>query len=147
MSLKEVLDEALDAHEGSGEVHAADGEHSATLDVEQVGPIGIRIRKLCVKRPPLDVGEAAEAYPERMRALGEPLKPIEIDRRLGGTTLRTKPESMRNGEFFDVEVRSDGQTGIRRLKVDEAGDRREIPWSMTRDQLGRLLDDLDEDES
>ena len=46
-------------------------------------------------------------------------------------------------EFFEVNVGADGNTAVKRVRVDAEGERGEGDWTMTRESLGRLLDDLD----
>ena len=46
-------------------------------------------------------------------------------------------------EFFELDVSSDGDTDLKRVRVGPDGERSEGQWTMTRDGLGRLLDDLD----
>lgn len=143
MSLREAMQDALDKHDGDGPVQADAKSASVEIDATDIGPIGVRVRQIRVKTDPLEITDAARALPERLRALGEPVVPVEVAPKLGGTTLRTAPDDMRSGEFFDVDVKADGRHTISRHRVTEDG-RKPIEWAMTRDQLGRLLDDLTE---
>ena len=61
---------------------------------------------------------------------------------LGGARFRTAPDEMQEGEFFELEVQKSGQSELGRTKVDDEGNREEVDWAMTRDNLGRLLDEL-----
>ena len=142
MKASEALDAALDGNAGSGRI-TADGEHgSAAVDLVAVGPIGVRVRAVEVTRAVgVDVGDEAEALPERLRTLPERVVPVEVDRGLGGAVLRTRPEQMREREFFEVEVRPNTTT-IRRHRVGEDGSRQATDFALTRDQLGRLVDEL-----
>ncbi len=68
--------------------------------------------------------------------------PIEIDTAHGRAILRTDPDAMRRREFFEVDVQSGGDVDVRRLRVDDDGERGEIDWTLTREQLGRVLAEI-----
>ena len=72
---------------------------------------------------------------------GEQLRAFEIDPRPGGATLRPPPEDMRGRRFFAVDVHPGGAR-LRRLGVDEAAGRAVEAFTVTREQLGRLVDTL-----
>jgi hypothetical protein len=134
------LDEALDALPAEGgKATLEDG--SATVDVVEVDRIGVRVREVEVHRSAdADVHAEAMAMPERMRTLPDRITPIEVDPQLGGAILRSRPEDMRDREFYEVEIRR-RKTAIRKHRVDAQGDRAPVDWAMTRDQLRRLIDE------
>ncbi len=147
MSLRDRLDEALDRRIGqAGEVAIEADGRRAEVAVTDVDRLGVRVRGVKVHRAhDREVQAEAAALPERLRAIPEPLGPVEVDPALGGATLRTKPGALRDREFFEVEVRGTRDVEVRRYRA-EVGDRKPIDWTMTREQLGRLLDQLDGDE-
>ena len=61
---------------------------------------------------------------------------------MGHAVLRTDPNAMRRREFFEVGLHGSGQVEVRRFAVAEDGERRGADWTLSRDQLGRLLDEL-----
>ena len=147
---RKALDDALDAHgAGKGTVEVDAGEAgTASVDVNDAGKLGVRVRKVALDTGKTrDVVEAARQLPDRIRSLGERVGTTEVDPGLGGTILRTIPEDIRQGpggerEFFEIDVHADGKAGVRRQRVQASGDREPVDWDMTRDQLGRLLDEL-----
>jgi hypothetical protein len=137
--LGSAVDRALD-HQRRGRVGASEGERAAEVDVSEVGPIGVRVKRVAVRAPRAGVAEVAEALPERLRSLGERVAPVEVDPRLGGATLRSRPEEMREREFFEVEVRGD-EVSVERYRVGEDG-RAPVEFDLTRRQLRALVDEL-----
>ena len=137
------LDDALDAlPPGGGTVTVDRGGNQATVDVIDADRLGVRVRGVQVARGrSIDVAAEAGALPERLRALPERVAPIEVAPELGGARLRTRPEELRGREWFEVDVEPD-HTTIRRTKVDDDGTRRATDWTMTRDQLDRLIDEV-----
>ena len=136
-----ALDNALDELDGPGTVHIDRDHGSAEVDVTDAGPIGVRIREVRVARDvPCDIVEEANALPDRLRALPDPVHPVEIAPTLGGATLRSLPTAAPRQEYFEVDVAPIGTT-IRRTRVDADGTRRSAEWAMTREQLERLIDE------
>lgn len=141
MSLADALAEALD-RKSEGTVTAEHGGAKAHVDVVTAGPVGVRLRGLKVERGrDVSVEDAARQLPEQLAGvLPERVVPVEVDAGLGGAVLRTKPDEMRGGEFVEVEVRGTRKVEVRRWRVGEEREPRD--WAMTRDALGRLLDEL-----
>lgn len=138
MSLSKTLDNAL--QKGVIKVEHRGGK--ASVDVVAVGPVGVRVRAIAIDRArDVPVSQAAEELVEQLaRVLPERIEAVEVDPGLGGAVLRTKPSEMRDGEFVEVEVRGSRSVRVRRWRVD--GERVPVDWAMTRDQLGRLVDEL-----
>lgn len=136
----ESLDDALDGLKGrSGTIEVDRDAHSAEVDVVEADRIGVRVKGVRVRRDgPLDVAREAEALPDRLRSLSDPVSPVEVEPSLGGARLRGEPD--RDRRYFEVDVQPD-YTDIRRTRVDDQGDRQEADWTMTRDQLDRLIDE------
>jgi hypothetical protein len=145
VSFDKPLDDALDAHgTGAGQVAVQAGGSTAEVDVVEAGPIGIRVRGVRIHRGRgADVETEASALPERLRSLPERVTPIEVDKRLGGAVLRSEPGEMRDRKFFQVDVQGDHDTEIRRFRPVAGGGREQVDFDLTRDQLGRILDELD----
>lgn len=142
------LDDALDAlPEEGGRAEVFDARGRAEVDVTEVGRLGVRVRRLAVGHAaPRDVVREANDLPRRLRRLGEEVEPVEVDPKLKGAILRTRPDELEpdQPEFFEVGVRPD-EAEIRRYRVAEDGARHEAEWTMTREQLRRLVDDLRDD--
>lgn len=146
MKLSEALDEALDDRAGqSGTVEIEDGDARASVDVADCGRLGVKVRGVKVRRGRArDIEQTARELPERLRSLPERVEPVEVDPRLGGATLRSKPEDMQGGEFFQVDVEGERDVEVKRYRARDEGGREPVDWTMTRDQLGRLVDELEE---
>jgi len=143
---KTDLDEELDRVPAGGGTVRVDREGArAKVEVLEADRLGVRVRGVEVTRGrPVDVSEEAGALPERLRALPERLAPVEVDPTLGGARLRTRPDELRGREYFEVDVEP-SRTSIRRTKVGEQGERVETDWTMTREQLDRLIDETSGD--
>lgn len=140
------LDDALDALGGAGEAEFGREGGSARVDAADVDRLGVRVRRVRVERDaPWDVVERAAALPDRLRALPDRVAPQEVAPELGGAILRTRPEDLRptptGTEYFEVDVR-ERSAEVRRVRVRD-GERTDADWTLTREQLGRLLDELE----
>ena len=140
------LDDALDRHIGHGdpiEVQRQGG--SAHIDVAEADRIGVRVRSVRVRRDAgVDALTEAERLPGRLRTLPEPVRPVEVDAGLKRAILRTEPEAIRGGDYFEVDVRGEsGEIEVRRYHAPETGGREARPWTMTRDGLRRLIEELE----
>jgi len=148
VKLSDAIDEALDEAVKAGDVSKsplaieADGR-KAEINVVDADRIGVRVRAVKVDRGvPVDVAAEAVALPDRARSLQEPVVPLEVDTRIGRAVLRTEPGAIRRREFFDIGLDGSGEIDVQRYRVNDDGDRDRVDWTMTRDQLGRLLDEL-----
>lgn len=139
---KRTLDDALDSlAEGSGTVSVDAEGGQAEVDVVEAGKIGVRVKEVRIRRDhPVDVSKEASRLPERLLSLPDPVEPVEVAPELGGATLRSKP---RDGRYFEVGLEP-SRTNIRRTRVDDDGKRHDADWTMTRDQLDRLIDEATE---
>lgn len=158
--LSDALDAALDDHVASGArrgtVSAEIDGARAEIDVTDADRLGVAVRGVKVSRgtsgegavgggapePVVDVAAEAERLSGGLRALPERVRAVEIDPRLGGAILRSDEGEMRGREFFEVDVRASGTTSVQRLRPAEGGGRNVVDHTMTRGQLGRLVDEL-----
>ncbi len=112
-------------------------EHATVeAEVEESGPVGVRLKRLKVSTTPadpVDLHRRARHIADRVRPGGERLHAVEVDPTLGGGQLRTHPTDIRRGRYFQV----------RRYAVDaRTGDRTEDAFDLTRRQLEELVDGL-----
>ena len=137
--MRDPLAEKLDHALAPGRVEVEHEGRRAVAEVEGADRFGVQVRSLEVRRAaPLPLGEAVGALPDALRALPERIVPVEVAPALGGAVLRSDPRDMREREFF--EVRTDGtETSLRRLRAGREG-REELPFTLTRDQLGRIVE-------
>lgn len=138
------LDTALDAvPAGGGTVGVRRGASTAEIDVVDVDRLGVKVRGVRVERDrEVDVAGEARRLPDELRALPDRVVPVEVDPALGGARLRTRPDELRRGEYFEVDVEA-RRTSIRRTRVAEDGGRAPADWTMSREQLDRLIDEAD----
>jgi hypothetical protein len=136
------LDDALDAlPDGKGTVGVHRGDTDTEVDVVDTDRLGVKVRSVRVGRErPVDVVGEARRLPDDLRSLPDRIAPVEVDPALGGAKLRTRPDELRGGEFFEVDVEP-RQTTIRRTRVGDDGGREPAEWTLTRDQLDRLIDE------
>jgi hypothetical protein len=142
------LDEGLDALPSTGGTVGVDRSGAtAEVDVIDVDRLGVRVRSVRVVRErPVDLESEARALPDRVRSLPDRLEPVDVDAGLGGARLRTRPDEYHRREYFEVEVEP-LRTTIHRTRVDEEGNRAPSDWTMTREQLDRLIDETTEPSS
>jgi hypothetical protein len=138
MSLGRALNGVLAP--GTARVEGDDGL-SAEVDVADVDRLGVSVRGLRVRSDRVgSVVRHAERLPDAVRCLPETVVPVEVDAKLGGAILRTTPREVVDSEFF--EVRSDGlEVSLERHRRAAGGPER-VPFTLTREQLGRLVDNL-----
>ena len=145
MSLKDALNDKLDlpgVDSGPVEVEASGGK--AEVELVEVGPIGARVKRVKVSvTDSAPLGAQASGICERLRGLGERLVPVEVDDRLGGGVLRTDPGEMQGRRYYEVGLDGDSATVERYRALDDGG-REQEDFTVTRDQLGRMIDDLSE---
>ena len=140
--LSGALDEALDAADSAGSVEVQGGDSAAHIDVVDKDRLGVRIRSVKVRHSePVDVVEEAARLTGSIRSLPGQVEPVEVAPKLGGAILRTPAEEMRDGKFFEVGVKPE-ESEVNQYEVGEGGTRKAADWTMTRDQLGRMLDEL-----
>jgi hypothetical protein len=138
---RSALDGALDRAAGGGVVEVDRGSGRARVHVVEADRLGVKVSRVGVTRTaPVDVAAEAERLAGGVRALPDRLAPVEVAPALGGAILRTRPEDLRRREFFEVQV-APGETVVSRHRVDAEG-RTPVDFTLTRDQLDGLLDDL-----
>ncbi len=161
MPLSEALEQELDAHlERSREAREAgepDPGPPGTVTVEADGTtleaeltdcerIGATVDRLRVRHEQSgDLQAQADAMTRGQRGLGERLRQVEVEPSLGGAVLRSEPEDMSDGRYWEVSVGEEGrQAELERWKVGEQGQREREPYTVTRGNLGKIVDGLAE---
>ena len=119
----------------------ADGDLSVEVDLADAGRIGVVVERVRMRGGSGTITERAEAVAQQLRPDGQALSPIEVDERLGGATLRGPLDSQRR--FYEAEV-TDEQVELSRKQVGEDGQRADADFALTRDQLGHLVDQLED---
>lgn len=146
-STKGSLDDAIDRLPKEGGVVRIPwgGDRSAGVDAEvdvvDSDRLGVKVRGVRIHRErPVDISEEARALPDRMRSLPDRIAPVEVAPELGGARLRSRPDEVRHNEFFEVDVEPN-RTSIRKTRMGEDGERAPADFTLTREQLDRLIDE------
>lgn len=138
-TLSEALDAALAG--SAGTVSAGAGDITVEVDVVDIDRIGIVIDRVSVRGGSGSLEERAQRVTERVKPDGQPLRPVEIDPRLGGGQLRSPVDSKRR--YFEANV-TESAIEIRRQQVTEDNDRTPADLTITRGQLGELIEQLED---
>jgi len=135
------LGRQLDAGLGPGTIRTERDGSTVEVEVDDVDRLGARVRTVRVTGAHrLPVEEHAARLPDALRVLPGRIVPVEVSPSLGGAVLRTAPEDLRDREFY--EVRTDGgSVEVERRQLTDTG-REPAPFTLTREQLRRLVDDL-----
>ncbi len=143
MGLGELLDRKLDLPgSGPGVVEVEGAKGIAQVEIVDLDRLGAQIERVGVRVPEsAPLTQQAADICERVRELGDRLVPVEVDPRLGGGVLRSDPEELRGG-YYEVGLDGSGAT-VERYAVDEEGTRSREAFTLTRNQLERLVDDLE----
>lgn len=144
MSLSDALNDKLNLPGvRSGPVRVDGAEGAVEVDLRDTDRLGAQIDRLRVRVPSgaAPLGEQAESICRRVRHLPERMVPVEVDERLGGGVLRSEPREMRGRRYFEIGLDGDSAT-VERYQASEGGGREREPFTLTREQLGRLVDDL-----
>lgn len=137
-TLRERVERAVDR---AGTVSVdADGIH-AEVEVSDSDRIGVVVERVRVEGGEGPVDQRARAIAEQVRPGGEVLKPIEVAPELGGAVLRTPRDPADGGRYYQVDIDATGAE-LTRHRVDGEGRRHQQGFALTRDQLGRLVDQM-----
>lgn len=144
MTSHKAINAALDALKGAaGEVKADVPGGEAVVSVVAVDGLGVKVRHVKVARTkPFDLEVECELLPERIRSLPHRIQSVEVDPVLGGGLLRSRPEEMRKREFYQVDLVGQKEVGVRRYRVTKSGEREPIDFTLTREQLGDLIEEI-----
>ncbi len=80
-------------------IEAQKGSSRVRAEVVDVDRLGVVVERLRIDCPAGDLAGRMARVAASVRPAGQHLKPIEMDERLGGGTLRTTAEHMMRGRF------------------------------------------------
>jgi hypothetical protein len=145
-TLGQALEAALDvaaskAGDATGLIEAASGHARVEAEVVDVDRLGVIVERVRVTTGPGDLAQRAKRVVERVRPDGQRMRTVEVDNRLGGGILRTAPVETGGGRFYQIDLDENGGI-LTRHRKDESGRRQQERFTMTREGLGRLVDDL-----
>lgn len=144
MNTHDSIHDALDALDsGEGTATAPTGNGTVSVEVVAVDRLGVKVRKLSVSRgEDFDLVQECAELPQRIRSLPHRVAPVEVDPVLGGGVLRSLPDEMRKSDFYQVDVGRHRNIDVRRYQVNEHGDREQIEYTLSRERLDELIDEL-----
>lgn len=126
---------ALDRDLKAGRVSAGVGDRTVTAEVADADRIGVLLHGLTVERAGRGLPEALAGVPPAVsQALRRPVRVVEADLGLGGGTARSEVEDR---SYFELRT-TGAATTLDHWRVAE-GRRERIPWSLTREDLARLV--------
>lgn len=139
-TLVDDLRRALDAS-GPGPVELDVHGVPVELEVRRHGPVGVELDGLRLRPPARDLEQRSRELCAGFRPRGERLLPIELDPALGGAVLRTRPEDIRRGRYFEVNVETEA-VEVRRWRRRPEGGREAQPIPLSHEELGDWLEEL-----
>jgi len=146
-SLSKALEAKLnDTPYSGGEprvIEATAGNVRVRAEVVDVDRLGVVVERLRVEAGLGDTIRRAQRVEATLRPAGQRLQAVEVDERLGGGVLRTSADHMMGGRFYQVDLDTEGAE-LTRHKKNENGRRTRERFTLTREHLGKLVDDLSE---
>jgi hypothetical protein len=93
---------------------------------------------------PADLARIGKALSDRLTYLMEPIAPIEIDAQACVLQLRSNPPQRDDDgrSYYELTVRRGGEIALVRFRKENATARRQIPATVTREVLLRLVGDF-----
>jgi len=138
---KTAVNAALDTARDGDRIKVVGPGWTADIDARRVGPIGVVVDRLKVVGQSGDIAQRASAIAQRIRPHGERLRAVEVAPTLGGAVLATRPEDMRGGRFFQVDL-TDDSAELSHQQRHAAAPRQAASFAITRDELDRVVRDL-----
>jgi len=142
-ALEALLDDATRSEHAPGLLEASYGGARVQAEIVDVDRLGVIVERLRVQAGSGDLEGQAERIAQTVRPAGQQLRAVEVDTRLHGGVLRTTAEHMVGGRFYQVGIDAQGAELTRHHK-DEDGRRVRERFTLTREHLGRLVDELSE---
>ncbi len=151
MSLGDALVDKLKKAARKGEVEVTEGEVRASADITGSGPYGAEVRGVSVGRTSPAEGDrgermskAVDAIEDRVRYLSEELEALECDASSARGVLRTKRASVKQREYWELEVDGGDRVDVGRFRGSSAGGRERLAENFGHGTMKRLVDDLAE---
>ncbi len=135
---------------GSHSLQASDESVQITCELTALGSLGCAFGHLTIESDSLAdasmkrIQEISTTLAKKLTYLLEPVAPIESDAEGCVVQLRSQPpHRVENSHaYYELLVRRGGTISLRRFTKSGGTPREEVPASVTREVLGRLLDDL-----
>lgn len=148
--LADSLLRQVDAARVGATVAATEGGDRLSLGVARADALAVAFSELRLETDRLaDAGvdrvrAVAEELTRRVTYLLEPLTPIEIDRDLAVVQLRstTPQQDSESTAYYELLVKTGGSLSLRRYRKPKGAMREPIDATVTREVLGRLVEDF-----
>jgi hypothetical protein len=126
------------------------GGWRASVQADVVETVGARVREVSVARltplaDPAPLADRARQVAARVTGLLEPLRLVEVDAQQDVAQLRSDSPAV-NGEtlgYYEVTLHGHGAAQVSRYEAARSeGKRKQVPFTLTHDALGKLVRDL-----
>jgi hypothetical protein len=152
MTLQTQFDQQL-TKLGSGAaatVAVEDAPRQITCDITELDSLAVSFQQLRLATPELasagatDLERLGKALADRLTYLMEPIAPIELDAQECVVQLRSNPPQRDDDgrSYFELMVRRGGEIALTRYRKENGDARRQIPATVTREVLLRLVGDF-----
>jgi hypothetical protein len=136
---------------GSTGVDLTSGNRRLTCDLAERNTLAVAFQTMHVATPELADAKSsllermAKALAERLTYLMEPIRPIEIDADACVAQLRSSPPQRDDDgrSYYELTVRRGGEIALARYRKESGTPRQQIPATVTREVLLRLVDDFE----
>lgn len=150
MSLSKQLRQNLtDPAQGAGgSVTATAGPWQATAAAPHRDKVGAEITEITVERAapgPGSVKSWADSFAGSNTGLLEPLKVQEVDAGRDQAIIRSSPPAKQDGgavDYYEVKMHGTQKASVKRYRGGEGTARQSIPFALTHDSIGKVVEGL-----
>ena len=136
---------------GAATVDLTVGSRRLTCDLVERNSLAVALQTLHVATPELadassdNLERMAKDLSARLTYLMEPIRPIEIDADACVAQLRSSPPQRDDDgrSYYELTVRRGGEISLCRYRKEPGAARVQIPATVTREVLLRLVDDFE----
>ncbi|MEX0612335.1 MAG: hypothetical protein WD738_23495 [Pirellulales bacterium] len=135
---------------GPATLAVEDSPRQLTCDIAERNPLAVSFNRLRLATPELasagasDLERIGKALANRLTYLMEPIAPIELDAQECVVQLRSNPPQRDDDgrSYYELIVRRGGEIALARYHKENGNARRQIPATVTREVLLRLVGDF-----
>jgi hypothetical protein len=135
---------------GGATLHVADGPRELVCELVERNTLAVSLGVLRLTTTELagatsaDLERISKSLSERLTYLMEPISPIEIDADECVVQMRSNPPQKDDDgrSYYELLVRRGGEIGLVRYHKENGAARRQVPATVTREVLLRLVGDF-----
>lgn len=135
---------------GAATIAIATSPRTITCAVLESNPLAVSFERLRLESSELsaagtaDLERIGKALSERLTYLMEPIAPIEIDSQSCVVQLRSNPPQRDDDgrTYYELLVRRGGEIALVRFRKEDGSARQQVPATVTREVLLRLVGDF-----